>query len=359
MTGWTVVVWAVVAPDLKDAFAADLREAKTAIEAGRGQDVHVHLVATGPGAPDQRMWSSPAPADAEFAPTLKEVLEHAECWTVGDRKRLLVLWGHGAGAFPALKPVPDVLTAGRVVEAFAGDPLGAKPPHIIGYDACQMATVATVLDLAQGFSASMLAQDFTESMLAQGLSQLMFVGSMMPEPASGWPYVELLRILGEDWPPEATAAAIVEAYAASVDVDDWCLLAMDLAKVAADDGLDDKLALLKDSPKPGQLDFFVAAHGADILVDTNTVDLGALMRRLGQQESSEQDSSEQERREAARAVGAALRDATVARRAAGALSGRDGLAIQVETPWDRTEQHPWPDDPDWTYYLPGPAPSQT
>ena len=32
---------------------------------------------------------------------------------------------------------------------------------------------------------------------------------------------------------EGVAAAIVQAYAASVDVDDWCLVALDLAKVAA------------------------------------------------------------------------------------------------------------------------------
>jgi hypothetical protein len=346
MSGWTVVVWAVVAPDLEDAFAADLKEAKAAINAGRGQNVHIHLVATGPGAPDQRMWSSPEPADSSFAPTLKVVLEQTECWMTGDRKRLLVLWGHGAGAFRPTTPLPDVLTASRLVEEFDGGALGARPPHLIGYDACQMASVATVLDLAQGFSESMLAQDLSESMLAQGLAEMMFVGSMMPEPASGWPYVQLLRILGEDWPPEATAAAIVEAYAASVDVDNWCLLAMDLAKVAADGGLVEKLALLKASSVPKQLDFYVAAHGADILVDTNSVDLGALMRRLDQQENNAP----------ARAVGAALRDATVARRAAGGLSSRDGLAILVETPWDRTEAHPWPDQPDWTYYLPGPAP---
>jgi hypothetical protein len=331
MTGWTVVVWAVVAPDLKDAFAADLKEAKTAIAAGRGKDLHVHLVATGPGAPDQRMWSSPDPTDAVFASTLEGVLARADCWMNGDRKRLLVLWGHGAGAFPASIPVPDVLSAEKVVEAFDGQALRDRPPHIIGYDACQMASVETVLDLAQCFSESM------------------FVGSMMPEPASGWPYVELLRILNEDWPADATANAIVEDYAASVHVDDWCLLAMDLAKVAADGGLAEKLALLKASPAPEQLDFFVAAQGADILIDSNSVDLGALMRRLDRQLTSEP----------ARAVAAALSEATTAQEAAGGLSGRDGLAIQVETPWDRTEEHPWPDQPDWSYYLPEPAPPQT
>jgi hypothetical protein len=247
------------------------------------------------------------------------VLGSASCWTDDERNRLLVLWGHGARSFATASPlVPAVPTRLGAVTA-----LNAHPPHIIGYDACQMASVETVLPLADKFRTSM------------------FVGSMMPEPASGWPYVALLQILGQGWSKEATAAAIVQAYAASVDVDDWCLVALDLAKIIG--GLADPLAALNDPTTrvvPEAIDFFDAAHGADILTDTNLADLGALMSRLDLQGKNQP----------ARDVLKALHEATTAHRSAGALAGRDGLAIVVGTPWERSK--PWPTPPQWPDYLP-------
>ena len=50
---------------------------------------------------------------------------------------------------------------------------------------------------------------------------------MVPEPASGWPYSQLLEILARTrsagLPPRP-----VQAYAASVDTTDWCLVALKL-----------------------------------------------------------------------------------------------------------------------------------
>lgn len=338
MGAWTVVVWAVVAPDLRQAFEADLREARTAIAAAHEAGVHVHVVATGHTVAGRSTWSTPDqaenPNDFRFVPTpgedpdLEEVLGSTACWTDDrddHRNRLLVLWGHGARAFATKSGVPDVPTSDRLEAVRA---LTSHPPDIIGYDACQMASVETVLPLAERFGASM------------------FVGSMMPEPASGWPYVELLRILAAGWSKEATAAAIVQAYASSVDVDDWCLLALDLAKIGGDEGLAARLARLDDPARvPAAIDFFDAAHGADILTDTNLADLGALMRRLDLQGKNQP----------ARDVVTALREATTARRSAGALADRDGLAIVVGTPWERSR--PWPSTPGWPDYLPVLAPA--
>ena len=83
-------------------------------------------------------------------------------------------------------------------------------PELIGYDACRMASVETVLDVVRNILGAT------------------FIGSMVPEPASGWPYVSLLRTLLTGGSTTAVAAAIVEAYAASVDVPDWCMVAVDL-----------------------------------------------------------------------------------------------------------------------------------
>ena len=55
---------------------------------------------------------------------------------------------------------------------------------------------------------------------------------MVPEPASGWPYFDMFGTLGQKrWGPRAVANALVEAYAASVDTDDWCLVVVDLARL--------------------------------------------------------------------------------------------------------------------------------
>ena len=151
---------------------------------------------------------------------------------ISFRNRLLVLWGHGELFFPSVAPPPAVPAAdGPTVQSAepsasvpAADELVAEltpehsvmgavdeqpaAPDIIGYDACRMATVSNV------------------QTLANALPEAVFIGSMVPEPASGWPYVQLLRALREPAGPKAVAAAIVEAYAASVDAPDWCLVAV-------------------------------------------------------------------------------------------------------------------------------------
>ena len=44
MSAWTVVVWAVVTPDLEEALQADLAEAAAALGAKRSDpDIHVHV----------------------------------------------------------------------------------------------------------------------------------------------------------------------------------------------------------------------------------------------------------------------------------------------------------------------------
>jgi hypothetical protein len=82
-----------------------------------------------------------------------------------------------------------------------------------------------------------------------------------------------------------------------------------------------------------------------VLDDTDTADLGALMRRLDLARPNA----------AAIGVREALLDATIARRAAGALAGRDGLAVSIGLPpWGCESAGLWlTDPPTWSQYLPG------
>ena len=357
--GWSVVIWATVTPDLDEAFLADLREATLALETIDPGDVHVHVIETRPGTsgPTLQRWAPPVaiPNDVDSVATLGQALANARCWTTErpvETKRLLVLWGHGELFFPSAAPSPAVAAAGElsapggaaslavltaeelvrelppIQPQTASEAAGTPPPDIIGYDACRMATVSNVETLADAYR------------------EAVFIGSMVPEPASGWPYVQLLRILRDTGSSKAVAAAIVEAYAASVDVPEWCLVAVSLAEVAALRGALDALA---GSTPPGRVEFFDAAAGADILDDTNLLDLGALMRRLGRFEANPE----------AEAVRGALRLATLARRAAGILGGRDGLATRAGLPPSRALDLDWPPEPEWSAYLPDLFPTKT
>jgi hypothetical protein len=361
MSGWTVVVSAAVTFDLKDAITADLREARVALEAMPAADIHVHVYLSGPAFDPPQIWSWPPPDEDRRAKPLEEVLADPEGWAHESRGRMLVLWGHGSRAFQGTSGTrsetlvaklenlgPDVATPTRI-----NHELGAcLPPHIIGYDACRMASLTTVRKLAESFP------------------KALFIGSMVPEPASGWPYFDMFGALGQKgWGPRAVANALVEAYAASVDTDDWCLVVVDLARLAKGPGLDDDelgittstrpslddaLEALIGSKAPDPVMFYAAAEGADILDDTNLADLGALMRRL--------DAFEP--RPEALSVREALRGAILARRAAGNLAGRDGLAVRIglPPPWDEAGDPDWPAEPGWANYLPelvpGQAPSQ-
>jgi hypothetical protein len=351
MSGWTVVVSAAVTFDLKDAITADLREARVALEAMPDADIDVHVYLSGPAFNPPQIWSWPAPAEGSPAATLEEVLADTTGWAHQDRGRMLVLWGHGSRAFQGTTGTrsaglvaklddlgPDVATPTRVHDGLDT----CLPPHIIGYDACRMASVTTVQTLAESFP------------------KALFIGSMVPEPASGWPYFDMFGALGQkEWGPRAVANALVEAYAASVETDDWCLVVVDLARLAKGPGLDDDelgitestrpsldeaLQALIDSRPPDPVTFYAAAEGADILDDTNMADLGALMRRLDVFRPSIE----------ARAVRRALRGAILARRAAGNLAGRDGLAVRVglPPPWVEAGDPDWPAEPGWANYLP-------
>ena len=64
MSGWTVVVSAAVTFDLKDAINADLREARVALEAMPGADIHVHVYLSGPAFNPPQVWSWPPPGRA-------------------------------------------------------------------------------------------------------------------------------------------------------------------------------------------------------------------------------------------------------------------------------------------------------
>jgi hypothetical protein len=337
MDGWTVVVWAAVTPDLEQAAAADLHEIVLAVEALKDEgDVHLLVVWTPasdvaiarlssalPGMGEAPA-SAPPSADAaaervtllgqvQDGAALRTVLLGSASWNDESRRRMLVLWGHGflgvRGATASAVPA-----AAEVVSAFAdvGGP-APKAPDIIGYDACRMATAPTVLTLAQE------------------LPTAVFIGSMIPEPATGWPYSEVLRVLATDTVPGSVAAAIVQAYAASVDVADWCLLALRLTDIGGTDGkLDAALQVLRGVAAPDPADFYAAASGADTLDDTDLVDLGALMRRLTDRTAYR--TSRDSLHEAATGVRDTIRNATIARRASGNLAGRDGLSIRLVLP---------------------------
>ena len=249
-----------------------------------------------------------------------------------------MLWGHGVVAFPSGGPAAGVPAADEVVAALSG----LAQPDIIGYDACQMATVATVSSLAAAFP------------------KALFIGSMVPEPIKGWPYLELVQILRDpSLAPDAVAIDIVQAYAASLAVPHWCMVALRLGFVGGGGpdlpeelGLTDALESLMTTTKPpDRVRFFSAADGADILEDTNLVDLGALMRGLRVDELDPTAAAAQA------AVGRAIHSATLAWRAAGELKGRDGVAVRLGVPWGpgAPTDPPWPEPPaapEWTDYLP-------
>jgi hypothetical protein len=347
MSAWTVVVWAVVTPDLEEALQADLVEAAAAIGPKRPDpDIHVHVNIVRPhtdGTVTTELWSTvdADPGDAHTEGNLHDLLDHAHCWN-DERQLFLVLWGHGAIAFPSPGLSAGVPDADEVVTQLKGLP----QPDIIGYDACQMATVATVSSLAAAFP------------------HALFIGSMVPEPIKGWPYMELVQILRDlSLAPDGVSIAMVQAYAASLAVPHWCMVALRLDFVGGgnpdlpeEPGLTDALhSLITTTDPPERIRFFSAAAGADILEDTNLVDLGALMRGLRVEELHPTTANAQA------AVGRAIQSATVAWRAAGELKGRDGVAVRLGVPWGPGAQtdHPWPEPPampNWGHYFPGLAP---
>jgi hypothetical protein len=349
---WSVIVWAVATPDLEDALKADLGEAGMALEQlPAGCDIHVHVNIVRAVDGSATMWpridNSPNPVwpagpvhphDVPTNTDLDGLLNGAGCWQEADH-RFLVLWGHGERAVPTTTPGRDrgVPAVRRVIDALAHH----KLPDIIGYDACWMATVHTVITLAEGLTTS------------EGVTTGVFIGSMVPEPVSGWPYAELIRILCGPGDPKAVAAAVVQAYDASLSAPDRSMVALDLAQVAAVGdgeteafGLTQALERLTSSDPPDRVVFYTAADGADILEDTNLADLGALMRGL---QVGRVDGN-------ANAVALALQAATVSKRTAGGLNGRDGVAVLLGVPGDTAQGPSWPTQPTWGHYFPDLAP---
>ena len=84
------------------------------------------------------------PHDVATNTELDELLNKALCWDEADH-RLLVLWGHGERAVPTPLRDAEVPAAETVLHALADH----RPPDIIGYDACWMATLHTVITLAE------------------------------------------------------------------------------------------------------------------------------------------------------------------------------------------------------------------
>lgn len=351
MPSWSVVVWAVATPDLEDALRADLREAGMALgELPEDCDIHVHVNIVRALDGTTTMWPQAEsgfddlwprgpdhPHDVATNATLDGLLNKAECWESAAH-RFLVLWGHGERAVPTKTIGRDggVPGASTVIDALAGH----AAPDIIGYDACWMATLHTVITLANGLTTS------------EGETTQVFIGSMVPEPVSGWPYAELIRILCDTDEPKAVAAAVVQAYDASLSAPDRSMVALDLAAVNAvkgdhvkADGLRKALQVLMTATPPDPVAFYTAADGADILEDTNLADLGALMRGL-----------QVDRDDNAAAVAQALFAATLSRRTAGGLNGRDGVAVLLgvpgDSPSDSPQDPPFPSEPGWTDYFP-------
>ncbi len=331
MADWTVVVWAAVTADLKEAFAADLSEVRLALRAIPAGAIELKLGFTPGSTPATRRLILRKPGNLGALANgmaLREALVGDERWNAANRKRLLVLWGHGVDGVrgDAALAVP---AAHEVVAAFTGPARRRpRPPDIIGYDACRMASARTVLTLAQSLPGSV------------------FIGSMIAEPAIGWPYAELLRVLVDNGAPDAAAAAIVQSYAASIDVRDWCLIALYLRQIGTQNGpLATALRGLNDSNRPKPADFFDAASGADIGDDTDLVDLGALMRRLTDRTTRRGTSPESR---AATNVHRAIRNAIIARRASGGLAGKDGLSVRLLVPPAAAPRRP---PIDWTRYM--------
>lgn len=366
---WSVIVWAAVTSDLEDAIDDDIREAGTALEAmGAGDGIHLHVFLTGPsrdayrraGRPTVHSWPKADGGLPDDPSSPREVLERTDCWADDTRNRMLVLWGHGARAFPTISQedldslrsrtrAPDPLTdrlasnvptAGRLIaniSPFGANPL--KPPDIIGYDACRMATLTTVLTLAECFP------------------DAYFIGSTVPEPATGWPYFQIMQILGTGWGLDAVATALVEAYAASVDSGDWCMVALNFALAQTDrehgrPGLRQELDKLLASRPPSAVDFYSAAQSADLLDDTNLADLGALLRRMERNGSPAK----------AKNLRTALLQSIITRRSAGSLSGRDGVGVRVGLPIGARDpgDDPWPLDrpPGWNHLFPQVLPKE-
>ena len=135
---------------------------------------------------------------------------------------MLILWGHGSRAFQGRRARgakhwwqsledlgPDVPTPTRIYSELGSL---ACPGH------------HRVRRLPDG------APDDGAARWPTSFPKALFIGSMVPEPASGWPYFDMFGTLGQkQWGPRAVASAVVEAYAASVDTDDWCLVVLDLA----------------------------------------------------------------------------------------------------------------------------------
>ena len=133
------------------------------------------------------------------------------------------------------------------------------------------------------------------------------------------------------------------------------MVALDLAVVTHrrddDDKADGLTTALKNlittTGPPDRVAFFTAADGADILEDTNLADLGALMRGLQVGRVNTE----------AEAVAHALFAATLSKRTAGGLNGRDGLAVLLGVPGDSPPDPAWPAQPGWTKYFPDLPPS--
>ena len=330
---WSVVIWAAVTPDLEEALRQDIKEAWTAL---RGNNVHVHVFQqTSTGVIPLPPWPPDSGEGAVDVRSLSDAFQ-IPCWGDADH-RMLVLWGHGEDSLPPpYDPIrhgrTTVPSASQVTQVFLDSPPLPALPDIVGYDACWMASVSTFVELGR---------------LAVGATGPYLVASMVPEPASGWPYFDAVRLLEDPvWgdSPKSVSSGLVEAYAAAMDVDDWCLIALDLAKAPA---LERLLADFATGSPASPEAFYQAAQGAKIEHDSRHVDLGALLRRL---DAVTPDSgggfSKVPGAEQART---ALLDATIVKRSAGRLGDRDGLSAHVELPPD-----PLPDPWDWTFaeYLP-------
>jgi len=203
---WTVATFAAADNDLAAELRADLGELLAAPEltelwvageldspdpALRGRFAVLSAAGTGRATP--RLVIEPAgPRNTGDPALLRELLRWASASFPG-RFRALVLWGHGAGTRIAIDDgSSDALTIGELLAALEGGLAGTRPLDLVVFDACLMAKLELLADLAP----------FARMVLASG----------EVVPASGLPYHRAVAILARASDPEAAAGALLGAF---------------------------------------------------------------------------------------------------------------------------------------------------
>jgi hypothetical protein len=333
MAVWCVLVYMSVSPDLEESLELDLAEAADAVQMALDPDkslleVFVCINRDMDESEIRKLHTAEAPERIERQ-GLDDFLQlEQDQWEVATN-RVLVVWGHGPGVLGGSEDdlvIGEVPQPRAILRAVFPPPLSAesvlllqgsspptqlKPPDVVGYDACSMGS------LEVGWTLRGLWSDRSPADPEPAV-----ITSQVPEPASGWPYHKLLRLLQADpgMTPKTFARGVVDVYADNTDAPNYSIAAFDPLDFEHVRDAIRNLSTELEEDCPPILDILDAASRASLPDSNRSLDVGTFVGSLDLRVDLKGNAQH---------VQGALARAVIHRRTGGSLAGRSGFSLDL------------------------------